>query len=81
MDNEYFNIFQIWKENGEKLPFKVIRNSWNESAGHFLIVEKVIVKKWPYGDAYGQYFYHRKPGEKGKIDSAGTYAWRLKKSE
>lgn len=75
---EYKNIFQIWKDNNEKLPFRVIRNSWNESEGHYLLVEKIEIKKWPYGDAFGQYFYHGKPGEKEKIKCAGTYAWRIK---
>jgi hypothetical protein len=72
------NIFELWKENGEKLPFKAIINSWSEEKGHYAIIEKVEVKTWPYGDAYGQYFFHGKAGERGKIRNAGTYRWRMK---
>lgn len=38
------NIFQLWKENGESLPFKVAKSTWSSAAGHYLIVEKVEVK-------------------------------------
>lgn len=75
---DWKNIFQLWRENGEKLPLKVIRNSWNPAAGHYLVVEEVAVKKWPYGDAWGR--YHWRGGAAGpteKIRCSGTYAWRL----
>lgn len=75
------NIFEIWKENGEKLPFKAIRNSWNENKGHFVLIEKIEIKKWPYGKAYGQYFYNGQAGKIGIIDCAGTYAWKLKEEK
>jgi len=75
------NIFEIWKENGEKLPFKVIRNSWDENKGHFALVKKIEIGKWPYGKAYGQYFYYGKPGIIGIIGCAGTYAWKLKEEK
>jgi hypothetical protein len=71
------NIFQIWRENGERLPFKVRKDSWSESLGHFAVIEKIEIGKWPYGKAYGQYFFHRVPGRKEEIRSAGTYSWTL----
>lgn len=71
------NIFELWKENGEKLPFKVILDSWNEDR-HYAVIEKIEIKNWPYGTAYGQYFFNSKPGEKGVIRNAGTYRWKLK---
>ena len=71
------NIIQLWKENGESLPFKVAKSTWSSAAGHYLIVEKVEVKKWPYGDAWGHYHWNGKPSERGKIKAAGTYNWKL----
>ena len=31
------NVFQLWKEGGEKLPFKVIRWTWNTTTSAFLV--------------------------------------------
>lgn len=70
------NIFELWRENGEKLPIKVIINSWDETK-HYALIEKIEIKKWPYGKAYGQYFFYGRPGEKGEIRNAGTYRWKL----
>jgi len=50
------NLFELWKENNESLPFKAILDSWSEAAGNYVLVEKIEIKKWPYGVAYGQYF-------------------------
>lgn len=72
------NLFQLWKENNEQLPFKAILNSWSEEAGHYALIEKIEIKKWPYGTAYGQYFFHGNPGKIGKIDNAGCYRWEIK---
>lgn len=71
------NIFELWRENGEKLPFKAVIDSWSEAKGHYALIEKIEIKKWPYGNAYGQYFFNGKPGEKGYIRNAGTYRWKL----
>jgi hypothetical protein len=71
------NIFELWKENGEKLPMKVIIDSWNPNE-HYALVERIEIGKWPYGKAHGQYFFHGKPGEIGQIRNAGTYRWILK---
>jgi hypothetical protein len=75
--SEKQNIFQIWRENGEKLPFKARIDSWSESLGHFALIEKIEIGKWPYGEAHGQYFFHGVPGEKSEIRNAGTYRWTL----
>jgi hypothetical protein len=60
-------------------PFIVARNSWNAASGSYLVVERIEIKKWPYGSARGRYHYHAKksssPQEKIKV--AGTYAWML----
>lgn len=72
---EYKNIFELWKDNNERLPFKVRINSWSES--HFAIVEKIEIIKWPYGKAFGQYFFYGKPGKNGLIENSGTYRWTL----
>jgi hypothetical protein len=41
------NVFQIWREQGEKFPFKVIRWTW--SPGRTFLVERIEIGKWPYG--------------------------------
>lgn len=56
-DTDWKNIFQLWRENGEAVPFKVAKSTWSADAGHFLIVERVEVTKWPYGTAWGQYHW------------------------
>lgn len=71
------NIFQLWRENGEKVPFQVIKDSWDESK-HFAVVERVEIGNWPYGKAYGQYFYNGVPSKKGLISGSGTYSWKIK---
>jgi len=71
------NIFELWRENGENLPFKVRLDSWSDSLGHYALIEDVKVKKWPYGDAFGQYFFYKKPGRKGEIDNSGCYRWKI----
>lgn len=76
-DTDWKNIFLLWRENGEILPFKVAKRSWSAEAGHYLIVERVEIKKWPYGDAWGQYHWRAVPGAHGeKVNQPGTYTWR-----
>ena len=48
------NVFQLWKEGGERLPFKVIRWTWNPATSTFL-VERIEIGKWPYGKAWGRF--------------------------
>lgn len=71
------NIFQLWKDNNEKLPFNAIIDSWDESK-HYVVVEDIEISSWPYGKATGQYFFNGTPGEKGSIKNAGTYRWKFK---
>ncbi len=71
------NIFELWRENGEKVPFKVVLDSWDETK-HYAVIEEVQVGNWPYGNAFGQYFFYGKPRKKGSIKNAGTYRWKLK---
>lgn len=74
---DWKNIFQLWRENGEVLPFKVAKSSWSAEAGHYLIVERVEIKTWPYGNAWGQYHWRGEPGAAAeKISQPGTYTWR-----
>jgi hypothetical protein len=75
--NDGKNIFQIWKDGGEKLPFRVRLDSWSEYRGHYALIEKIEIRKWPYGNAFGQYFFNGVPGRTGQIDNAGTYRWTL----
>lgn len=75
------NLFQLWRENGERLPFRAALDSWSEQKGHYVLVEKIEVKIWPYGSAFGTYFFADKPGRTDKIDNAGTYRWRILPTE
>lgn len=77
------NIFEIWKELGEKVPFAVRRDNWTDE--FYTIIESVEIKKWPYGTAKGyptvngypsnHYDYHKKWRENREIPSAGCYQW------
>lgn len=79
------NIFEIWKENGEKTPFAVRRRNWANQ--YYTIVTGVVIKKWPYGDAYGyatingtfsnHYEYDKRWRESGIIPCCGCYQWTL----
>jgi hypothetical protein len=79
------NIFQIWRETGENVPFAVRRDNWAE---HFYtVVEKIEIKKWPYGNAFGyptingrysnHYEYAKEWKTERKIPCAGCYQWTL----
>jgi len=70
------NIFELWRESGQKLPFNAILDSWDDTK-HYAVIEK-IEPKGSYGIALGQYFFHGKPGRRGVISNAGTYRWKLK---
>jgi hypothetical protein len=73
------NIFQIWKENEEALPFKAKRSHWSGDVEQYYIVESIEIKKWPYGDAFGRYFRNGNVGECELIKNSGTYSWELVK--
>jgi hypothetical protein len=78
-ETEWKNIFQLWRDAGERVPFRVVRNSWSATRSHVLIVERVELDKWPYGKAWGTFYYEGSPPEGGRIGVAGTYAWRLQR--
>jgi hypothetical protein len=71
------NIFQLWELNGRTVPFKAIKESWLQSSSHFMLIERVVIKKWPYGFAWGCYVRDGVAGEQQKINGAGTYSWRM----
>jgi hypothetical protein len=70
------NIFELWRENGERVPFDVVKSTWSPEAGHYLVVERVEIKKWPYGTAWGHYHWNGRPTQRGQIKAAGTYNWK-----
>jgi hypothetical protein len=85
MKNGYKNIFEIWRDNGETVPFAVRR--WNWSDQYYTIVTKIEIKKWPYGNAYGyptingmysdHYNYDKNWRTKKMIPCAGCYQWTI----
>lgn len=52
---DWHNIFELWVLNDRKLPMKVVRESWSPASDHYMLVEKIEVRKWPYGYAWGRY--------------------------
>jgi hypothetical protein len=82
------NIFEIWKDGGEKLPFAVRREKWDEQ--FFTVVTGIQIRKWPYGNAYGyptlngDYSNHYEYDSQWKnhriIPCAGCYQWTLVKN-
>lgn len=83
------NIFEIWKENGEKLPFSVRRDNW--STEYATVVEEIEIRKWPYGIARGyptrngeksnHYYYSSEWRKNRQIPCAGNYQWTLVKDQ
>lgn len=75
------NLFQIWYDLGQKVPFAVRRESWNP-ASSYEVVTKVEIGKFPYGKAWG-YFRRREQnlsepdGEPCEVNCAGCYQWFL----
>ncbi|MES2827850.1 MAG: hypothetical protein V4687_06840 [Bacteroidota bacterium] len=70
------NLFKLWRANGGTLPFTVIKDTWSDR--HHLIVHKIEILKWPYGNSYGQYFFKGDAGEESElIRSSGTGSWFL----
>lgn len=68
------NIFQIWRDRGDVLPFEVIRWSWSPSSS--FLVEQIEVGKWPYGKAWGRFIKDGRAGPPQKLDNAGSYQWK-----
>ena len=70
------NVFQLWKEGGERLPFKVIRWTWNPATSTFL-VERIEIGKWPYGKAWGRFIRNGVPEVPQQLSGAGSYQWKV----
>jgi hypothetical protein len=79
------NLFQIWQENGNKVPFMARRFNWTNE--YTVIVEETEIIKMPYGIARG---YAMKNGQRTnhfaygtqwnrdqRIPNAGSYQWIL----
>jgi hypothetical protein len=77
-NEELKNIFDLWKQNGEHLPFKVKRNSW--SPGRAVeVVEITDVKKTKtglYGKAWTVDDWYSR-GFRKEISCAGCYQWEF----
>jgi hypothetical protein len=70
------NVFQLWKENGEKLPFKVIRWTWSSDSA--FLVERIAIRKWPYGMAWGRFIRNGLTDtEAEELSCAGSYQWKI----
>lgn len=77
------NIFEVWKQLGEKVPFAVRRDTWSNE--FYTIVDYVEIKNWPYGIAQGypthsgnptnHYDYDKKWRQNREIPCAGCYQW------
>jgi len=81
------NVFELWKENGEKLPFKIRRTNW-AMPNVFILVEKIIINKYPYGTAFGKSMSITNDGKEilskfqhhcrnGIIGCAGCFQWLI----
>jgi hypothetical protein len=75
-ERDWHNIFEVWDKNGRTLPFKVVRESWSQTGNHYYLVEKIEIRYWPYGFAWGRYVRDGNAGEEQRIRGAGSYQWR-----
>lgn len=80
-DKVWSNVFELWRDNGERLPFRVRRWSWNKAT--YAVVESVVIKIWPYGvaDGYLVIMNHLGKGKvvrcKAVLACAGCYQWEF----
>jgi hypothetical protein len=75
-ERDWHKIFELWELNGRQLPMKVVRESWNQTAAHYILVERIEIRRWPYGFAWSRYCRNGETAEQQKIGSAGSYQWR-----
>ena len=75
--DERLNVFQLWEQLGRELPFKAIKETWARVPGHYFLVEKVEIGKWPYGSAWGRYYRGGSVGPFEKLRNSGTFTWHL----
>jgi hypothetical protein len=79
------NILEIWKANGQAVPFAVRRDGW--AGKYYVIVESVTIRRWPYGEATGypvvngepndHFVYDQAWRERRVIPNAGSNQWSL----
>jgi len=76
------NVFQLWVDNGKRLPLKVRRFSWHPST--YFVIKEIRDVKWDYfertgglyGKAYGDMYVKGRRVEKSKpLGCAGCYQW------
>jgi hypothetical protein len=75
--DERLNVFQLWDQCGRRLPIKVVKETWARNPGHYFLLERVEVGKWPYGSAWGRYHQGGSVGDSVKLRNAGTFTWHL----
>lgn len=80
------NVFQIWRDNGERVPFRVRRWSWNWYC--FAVVVDIVISEKDmeyevdtgklYGKAEGRFFMRGKERRcDGCLSCAGCYQWEF----
>ncbi len=82
------NVFQIWHENGKRVPFRVQKLNWAKESYFSVVRVEISPKQTDYfentGDMYGQafgFFYYKgkqtTKGEPVELRNSGVYKWRL----
>lgn len=74
------NIFELYLECGQVVPFRVRRNTWRNE--HWLEVTEVRLAPRTrdgrqYGEAFGVYHFAGKAPFSGTVACAGCYQWTL----
>lgn len=72
------NVLEIWDALGRVVPFSVRRWSWSQHSE--FIVRRVVVKKFPYGDVYGDYCHDGHISQRNRnkrLGCSGCYQWAL----
>ncbi len=75
--DERLNVFQLWDQRGRELPLRVVKETWARVPGHYFLIEKVEIGKWPYGSAWGRYHRGGSVGLPEKLRNSGTFTWHL----
>lgn len=78
MNSEMKNVIQIWDSLGRVVPFSVRRWCWSEHSE--FVVRRVVVKKFPYGDVYGDYCHDGHVSNRNRnqrLANSGCYQWML----
>jgi hypothetical protein len=72
------NVLQIWDALGRVVPFSVRRWSWSEHSE--FVVRRIVVKKFPCGDVYGDYCHDGHISQRNRnkqLVCSGCYQWVL----